>query len=131
MSRKERKEGKYMIVTKSSYGKYSLEETAIGTWVDGRTIYRKVFISDEGVTLGYNNPFTFTHGLNVLTPIHASIVPIQITDDGVVITDYEVPSGSTPTLLKFNQKTVIISKSSSGNYWDWRYLVILEYTKSD
>lgn len=37
--------------------KYSTEETAIGTWIDGKTIYRKVMII-EG-TLGNNTPYPF------------------------------------------------------------------------
>jgi len=31
---------------------YTLEETPIGSWVDGKTIYRQIFVGDD------NNPFT-------------------------------------------------------------------------
>lgn len=44
---------------------YSTEETAIGTWIDGKTIYRKAIVITG--TLSYNTPYSF--GVNPDTVI--------------------------------------------------------------
>ena len=53
------------IYDANNIGQYSTSEIAVGTWIDGKTIYRKVMII-EG-TLGNNTPYPF--GVNPDTVI--------------------------------------------------------------
>ena len=44
---------------------YSTTETAIGTWIDGKTIYRKVFIPYQTQSYAANTSYTINVGSGI------------------------------------------------------------------
>lgn len=96
---------------------YSTSEQVIGTWVDGKNIYRKCF---TGVTGWFN------HGIDVEQPLRVW----GTREDGEPITfpNIYVPDMSYSVGLAFDTTRVQINKgSNTGNF---RMTIVLEYTKT-
>lgn len=101
---------------------YSLKETATNkTWIDGKTIFRKVF--DFGSIPNSGGTYTLDHNLNIDT--YTSLLILVPSQGRTGMFNPEARDDSTSTS---SQK--IILSSSMDNLTTGDYL-ILEYTKND
>lgn len=127
---------------------YSTEETAIGTWIDGSTIYRKVIeygtlgsLSDSGghgkAVVNFEEPFGIILKMTALLANSSGSVHhcVDASSDQVIL----VPSTSTSTYVKQveDYKAWIISSTkTSVTLWYGKEFggnnctFIVEYTKS-
>lgn len=113
---------------------YSTTETIIGTWIDGRPLYRKVI---EFGTLPNATDKTVTTGLAAATTIIVNASGIAIGESGgnyfgITLPDMHVTSTSSSTRLTFitsssNWQAVITTGTDRSNY---SANIILEYYKT-
>ena len=105
---------------------YSLDEQSIGAWVNGKPIYRKVFLLPS--TNGAED-ITITHNLNIDEYIRMDIASNYKQDD---------ISGATPLInggysaiksTNINPSANDIYMYNANIYPDYTYHLILEYTK--
>ena len=105
----------------SNNNQYSLEEKAIGTWIDGKTIYRKVY---TGMVTEVNQDlFTTVDEIDALvevkgylkTNVTNYIFPFNFTQNG---------SSQAAIFLKPDSKTIAYRGTDTGNFY-----VVIEYTK--
>ena len=101
---------------------YSLDEKEIGTWINGKKLYRKII---QG-TLNYTITQSFEHNVNNL-------------ETGLLTGSYlKAGNGNTYTLFLdshlvesyVDSTNIYIKKSSASNYHDCKIYFILEYTKN-
>ena len=97
----------------STYDVYSTNETVVGTWIDGKPIYRKVVIlsSDQGIT---NTGTTISHGIHYIDcPISCRAIGRRATTDLFWSTDIfwsnekNSTSGSFYCAVRFERNTFI------------------------
>ena len=105
-------------ITPSSSGEvYSTDETAIGTWIDGKTLYRKVFTN---VTNGYST------GLDSSKVTIISIRGFSHTANSVNDA-FNIPYGSTSfasgIFIYKSTGVIAMDTNASSEY------VVIEYTK--
>ena len=106
---------------------FSSAETAIGTWIDGKPLYRKVF--DTG-TLPNNNTKTVSHGIsNLKNTIHV-YGAAKNTSNGIT---FPLPFPSTqanaPIYVYVDNYNIIIGTATDRTVFTESYIV-LEYTKT-
>ena len=107
----------------SNDNKYSLEEKIIGTWIDGKKIYRRVY---TGKVTAYNQDlFTVEDQIDALVDIKGYIkmntnyiLPINFTQQN---------SSQAAVFLKPDLKTVAFRGAYDVNNGD--FYITLEYTK--
>lgn len=95
---------------------YSTTETQIGKWIDGKPIYRKVFVLENVITTSSNSWTTLFNatGMNIGTIINASII----------------------TYTEKFCANILCKLSTAQNVRCWTYsgydvkIVIIEYTKT-
>ena len=91
-----------------NFNKYSTTEEVVGTWIDGKPIYRKVVIlsSDEGIT---NTGKVISHGIKYIDcPINCRALGLQgSTTDIFWVNEQESTSGSFYCAEGFEGKTFI------------------------
>lgn len=103
---------------------YSLEEQVIGTWIDGKTLYQKVFISETGSTLGQ---------YTTVGTIGANDVPVMLF--GWIIDSYKnmvmISSSTDITFIAaVETKNISISIASANIYLNRPVYAIVRYTKT-
>lgn len=115
---------------------YSTTETAIGTWIDGRVIYRKVIPWTPSNTIGASsasNNYTINHGI---TNFNMQIGTPRIAVTKGTGTSYIIPymnGSSTPTTFT---GVVMVSTSSitlriiNDTWSGFTFYFILEYVKT-
>ena len=106
---------------------YSTTEKVIGTWIDGKPVYRKVV---EIGALGNNGTKTVPHGIsNLKQVVHTEY---NWVDSGTYWwSDYRWDSAS--VLIKFNITSTDVRIESVGTDWSNRTsdcYAIIEYTKT-
>ena len=118
--------GVYEEFIKKSEEVYSTEEVKIGTWIDGKPIYRKVF--DIKTISASNTDLVNVSNLNIETLIKLN---------GVIITDgggkFPVPlydSSSNYSVLFINEYNYIRGRATVGNGTFSKLIVTVEYTKT-
>lgn len=106
---------------------YSTNEIVIGTWIDGKPIYRKVI--DFGALSPNGSKKSMAHGISNIDKFIRvyGIANKPDTRDGRVI-PYIVKSGSGNMELYQDKTTVTIS--TDGDRSAYKAYVILEYTKT-
>lgn len=113
---------------KNQVSVYQTNETTIGTWIDSKPIYRRVFTGTKvsGTDLNISAPW-------------ASSIDTLITLTGTMKapnTDYSYPlqryeSSSIWSLVNINRNTGQVRvASSTGNYSNGNVVIIVEYTKT-
>lgn len=112
---------------------YSTEETRIGTWIDGKPLYRKVFntttpssaSSSSSAILHYDADIENVvniHGVMKLDSGQFCHIPYYISNNNRIFIAYNPPSHSTdPSTLRCSVGTELTNKPLT---------VILEYTKT-
>lgn len=114
-----------------NHGNYSTEEHVIGEWIDGKTIYRKVFIvetskerQDFSISLNYNEIVNISGSIAMFDSSNTLVGFYPI---GKVDTDY----------VQFQIYTMItksyirIVKGTKNTYPKARITLILEFTKTE
>lgn len=126
---------------------YSLHEVIIGIWVDGKTIYRKVFnINVDDLHNGIydtnnNNNDVIYHFLNIERYIRVDVICIDLNSDiptcfPLSVFSVDAGTNSIPGTgklnngLNYNNDEITISNGIADNFYPNFYL-ILEYTKID
>ena len=125
---------------------YSTEETAIGTWIDGKTIYRKVIEVGKLASVSSGNYSTVTTTFSDVacgellrtTGIIKYGTTTRIVVDGGFSNLQLNPSTTHSTYIKDIEKSrlTLIGSSTSVKLWygaDWggyNYTLVVEYTKS-
>lgn len=125
---------------------YSTEETAIGTWIDGKTIYRKVIEVGKLASVSSGNYSTVTTifsdvacgELLRMTGIIKYGTTTRIVVDGGFSNLQLNPSTNHSTYINNVEKSrlTLIGSSTSVKLWygaDWggyNYTLVVEYTKS-
>ena len=125
---------------------YSTEETAIGTWIDGKTIYRKVIEVGKLATVSNGNYGTVTTTFSDVacgdllrtTGIIKYGTTTRIVVDGGFSNIQLNPSTNHSTYINNVEKSrlTMIGSSTSVKLWygaDWggyKYTLVVEYTKS-
>lgn len=105
---------------------YSTEETRIGTWIDGKPIYRKVFIGTAGTNLtAVSVPLSALY-VDHLIDVHAIIE--DSNGNITFITSYSDEYTTVPSL--FTSKTSITINAVKSILGGNRYYIIVEYTKT-
>lgn len=108
---------------------YSTSEIKIGTWIDGKPLYRKCFEKTGNVS-------TITTGINDLDSVINLSVTVKNTDNNYWRTipwnfnDSSYNSGYTGGVYVSNTGNVIGFQAGSGLTNASKYIVIIEYTKS-
>ena len=103
----------------SKFINYSLDETIIGTWIDGKPIYRKFLYTNQQIP---NN--TDVSSLNIETIVelggfvnsYGNMIPIQF-NDGVT---------RMPAYYNSGQKTIVFTPNSDSHVG----YMFIEYTKT-
>ena len=118
--------GVYEEFAKKSEEVYSTEEQKIGTWIDGKPLYRKAF--DIKTISASNTDLVNVSNLNIETLIKLN---------GVIITDgggkFPVPlydSSSNYSVLFINEYNYIRGRAMVGNGTFSKLIVTIEYTKT-
>lgn len=101
---------------------YSTEEKIVGTWIDGKPIYRRAFYSStnwsNGTTIGK------IENIDVVIRVHST----SCTDTGNWFTDYNVPNLENTAFVQPDGSVVAARAGSFQN--NLKSLVIVEYTKT-
>ena len=125
---------------------YSTEETAIGTWIDGKTIYRKVIEVGKLASVSSGNYGTVTTTFSDVacgellrtTGMFKYETTTRIVVDGGFSNIQLNPSTTHSTYINNVEKSrlTLIGSSTSVKLWygaDWggyNYTLVVEYTKS-
>lgn len=108
----------------------STDEIEVGTWIDGRKIYRKVFTGNVGSSVGTT---TISTG-GIIPKVIVRFEPILYSDTSSGwISGLPGYSGSDPSnMIKayWNNNGIIINNQVSG-YTGMRLIIITEYVKDD
>lgn len=109
---------------------YSTTEQAIGTWIDGKTIYRKVY--DLTCTLDNNYYYTYTGDSSTIMNIDTIVkYDAYIKRDTVI---FKIPNSKSYNCMTYIQRSYggisLACDTSIGTSFDGKPLIIiLEYTK--
>lgn len=104
---------------------YSTEETAIGTWIDGKTIYRKCY--------QYDNEIGINNDVNIDTSITSQVVDRLIKADccfNVGASGTFVSKSNSECNIGVTNDGVNIIVAGSYELHFKKFIVIIEYTKN-
>ena len=118
---------------KSSYADanvYSTEEQVIGTWIDGKPIYRKTLYISGGLSFNSSHKYIFNHNIeNFKMTIKLSGIIYDSENKDYYILPY-VTTG-TANIMLFNSTTQIkVEQIPYGSGRLMNLYVIMEYTKT-
>lgn len=105
---------------------YSTTETAVGTWTDGKTIYRKVITHTTALPSGNTNIAHGITNLGMITNFRAN----YYTASGNVRSDQYVSNNYYVFVNGINDTNVTINVSASYNNSFTKTIIVLEYIKS-
>lgn len=105
---------------------YSTEETRIGTWFDGKPLYKKTFLIPGPISIGGHDVSYIAHGLNVDSSV-AIYGTVHIDDDryGAI----EINSCYTATSF-LKDKFCVHNQYSSAAKSFYNFIITVEYTKT-
>lgn len=116
------------LLSKLNIGKYSTDEIRIGTWIDGKPLYRKVV---NFTTDAYD--FNLAHNIDIDEPIKFSgiyTVTVKSSGASLRVTDMDYVGRTSYSISGWLTKTDI--RIAIGDAWrnDVNTIAILEYTKT-
>lgn len=110
---------------------FSTEEQKIGTWIDGKPLYRKVMQFTNSITSSLVNQFS--HGISNAEMVLIKNAWLYSPSNGVCyglpITLYNSPTNEDKLSVKVDRTNVTFNV---GTGWGdtWTKIVVLEYTKT-
>ena len=107
----------------ASMNNYSLEEQVIGTWIDGKPIYRKVIVDNNVLSVGISKIGMIEN--------HSTIISIYGTVKSSLghITELVYSYPSNEHAINIDQDGSIIMYHHAENY-NAQTIVVVEYTKT-
>ena len=105
---------------------YSTEETRIGTWIDGRALYRKTFVVDVTTTGPSTITLSNTSGLHIDTLMNAYGAYTALTSNSGIS---HRPIDGVYTIGLNEDKTELLAYTSASSQNKIGF-IILEYTKN-
>lgn len=113
---------------------YSTEETRIGTWIDGKPLYRKVI--EVSIGPADNSASNIAHGISNLETI--AILTACVTDvygNVISVPYYQDYSGTHQSLTVYSnankiELTLYVYNSYNGGLSKRPWTIIIEYTKA-
>ena len=102
---------------------YSTTEIAVGTWVDGKTIYRKVFIPYQTQSYAASTSYTINVGSGIDKIIRWDVLTTGNNNNNQEVNKYVIPG-------RFTKSSNSITIDSTATYSTNVTHVILEYTKT-
>lgn len=112
---------------------YSTDEIVVGRWINGKPLYRKVFITNNNIQA--DQTYEFSHGIiNAdLVMVKNAYVTVNNSEDGATYPLNVVYFMKNTTIDRLsvyaNRKKIgFIVETGWGN--NWTKIVILEYTKT-
>lgn len=109
---------------------YSTEEVRIGTWIDGKPLYRKVIVVTGIQASGAKSVVHNISNLGNVTNISGSVILNYDTENF----KRKVPLSQLPaswnTFINIGETAVIINRTTSGSKLDIIIQIVLEYTKT-
>lgn len=105
---------------------YSTTETAVGTWTDGKTIYRKVITRTTALPSGSTNIAHGITNLNMITNFRAN----YYTATGSVRSDQYTNNNYNVFVNNIGDTNVTINVGTGYNNSFTKTIIVLEYTKS-
>lgn len=110
--------------TKKLFNSYSTTEQVIGTWIDGKPLYRKVFTGTK--TSGTPLQFSITNFNQLINAFGY----ITVNDNGTYYT-YPIPYYETSTAyIRFQINSGVRLYSSNGTFINGEVTMVVEYTKT-
>lgn len=109
---------------------YSTEEVRIGTWIDGKPLYRKVINAKPTISNSSYQTISIKHNINDLKNIHKCNGFLH--NNGNTQT-YILPTDTSATQtigIREINNTNIIMYSKNDTWSGWIAEIILEYTKT-
>ena len=117
------------LAFKDEIEKYSTSEIAIGTWIDNKTLYRKVISFTTAFTSGTN---TKAHGISNPSIIFIEKAFLFNTTTGACyplnITLYESSTATDNLSVKVDKTNIYFFVATNWNTY-WQKVVVLNYTK--
>ena len=120
----------YRLVEKMTKDTYSTEEQVIGTWIDGKPLYRKVINAIPTISNSNYQTVTIAHNINDLKNIHKCNGFLH--NNGNTQT-YILPTDTSATQtigIREINNTNIVVYSKNDTWSGWIAEIILEYTKT-
>lgn len=108
---------------------YSTEEVRIGTWTDGKPLYRKVIKVTPTISNSEYSKYEFTHkitNIDVITKVDA----FTKNNYGETWPLPNMSSSSSGTGIKSVDRTKVIIYSMREGWSGWDFYITLEYTKT-
>jgi hypothetical protein len=112
---------------KASFTEYSTTETVIGTWIDGKPIYRKVitYVFDNSIPSGVTS---IPHNISGVSEIIGIDTMYQLGWDKTTYGDESYLAMNGYQVIAGNQNINIINVGQ--NSWSGKFKFILSYTKT-
>jgi membrane-anchored protein YejM (alkaline phosphatase superfamily) len=109
--------------------KYSTDEQVIGTWIDGKPLYRKTIVANFELPkqeTNKNYDKTIAHNIsNFSKCIKASLAE----QNGILCFPYLTREGGTTTIINVDKNNVTI-RTYNDNWTQRDWYITLEYTKT-
>lgn len=113
-----------------SPNEYSTEETKIGTWIDGKPLYRKVIVVTGLQASGAKSVVHNISNLGNVTNISGSVILNYDTGNFKRKAPLSQLPASWNTFINIGETAVIINRTTSGSELDIIIQIVLEYTKT-
>ena len=106
---------------------YTQEEQRIGTWIDSKPIYRKVV--DLG-SLGTQTQISYGNQIDTITSFGGYLY--QDNGGNMPLIEYtsSLWRAITYTITSQHTMNVLINRSNTSAWSDWKLKIVIEYTKT-
>lgn len=122
--------GVYEEFTKKSEEVYSTEEQRIGTWIDGKPLYRKVINAKPTISNSSYQTISIKHNISDLKNVYKCNAFLHNTGNTqTYILPVETSATQAIGISEINS-TNIIMYSKNDTWSGWIAEIILEYTKT-
>lgn len=102
---------------------YSTTEKKIGTWIDGKPIYRKALNPYSTKNYAANEVNTINIGVNIDTLIRFDVMTVGNSSANREVNKYVIPG-------RYTKSSQTVTIEATTNYGTNATYVILEYTKA-
>lgn len=118
------------LVEEMAKEKYSTDEQAIGTWIDGKTLYRKVINAKPTISNSSYQTISIKHNISDLKNVYKCNAFLHNTGNTqTYILPVETSATQAIGISEINS-TNIIMYSKNDTWSGWIAEIILEYTKT-